>query len=246
MASYYQPTNDPARIHLLQSTLATLRGHRANGSDPRLIQPGTINQLEPTLQAFLDARAGKTNAEATWRNAMHTVDEEIERLSVEIRALWKRLRLQVHHAHLPPGILTYYGFLQQATFPRPNTRQGWLLMAQTLLTGDSQATAAGHTSLLGESSLPALYEAATLAADHFHQSGVARQAARQRLRNARATVNQLCRTLLNELRFALLDEAPTDRRAIMRTYGVPMRARPGEFSEAEEPAAAIEMAVAAD
>jgi len=233
MASYYQPRNDDERAALLQMSLTAIQyestqpGETA-GVGRRLLPEETVARLGSVLTAFAAARHQKAEAAAVRRNAMHAANQAAKRLKVEIRSVWQRLRLQVQNELIPPGMLTYYGFLQQARFPTPRNRQGWFALAETLLAGDERAIAAGHAALFNRSELVNLQGEATAAAQALQLAEVALHRAQTQLRQQRNVAAQLCRTVINDLRHALHEDPPAQRRQIMRTYGVPVQATPGE------------------
>ena len=219
MPKLIRPTSDNDRLQLLQRSLrAGIKD--AEAGRPRLAPP-TLTRLTKLTACFDGTLRAAVDAEAAWRAAAQQATGARAALEVEIRTIWQRLRVQSRRQLIAPQVLTYYGLDQRGRLPAyPKRHDDWLLLAQQLLQGDTEAQAAGHPPQLNRDELQRLYDEAQVVTTALNQALLDHQATRKQLRADRDTVQAQIRAVVSELRHALHADTPSHRREVMRAYGL--------------------------
>lgn len=215
MSKISLPTSDAERLAFLEQAL-TAAQEAANA----LLPTETIQRIGPQTSAFVAARNALIEAKAGQREATSEANQTVRMLNEYIHQIWQAVQVQVRWQQLSPTVLTYYQLQVDGSGPSRSANANWVDIANRLLTGAQRATAAGFTVNVDITPLQQTSDLAqaALTAVTVTRNNLVR--AQQEVHTERRAIVKLIRHILSDLRYALRDESPVQRRQHMRAYGV--------------------------
>jgi len=238
MPSYERPRTDTQRLALLQQAALAGQSGGAEGGVAGYLSPATLKRLNTFLTTYRTQLQQWQALDGQRRDARLACDEPLAQVEVQIRTLWSALRLQVRRRQQSAAIYTFYGLNQQGRRAHPKGRAPWLLLAQQIQAGDDAAMAAGYAGMLNRHQLDEAILALSATLTQLATLEQSYQQAYQTLQGTRTRADQLCKEVVSELRHALRNLDPPQRRQIMRSYGLTFRADTGEVLGPQPPAPA--------
>ena len=228
-AGVQYPTNDADRLTFLRTALAVAQQDQSLGR-PRL-HMDTLAELASQAQAFDTARQEVIQAKAAHAQARATADTANRILQAQVRQVWSTVNWRVRWKGVSNQSRTFYGLPQDGPTPFPTNRSGWLAVAEQILIGDPQAVEAGFESAVDAAALQPLHDQAQTTVEAVAATKQDLRLAQKQLAALRRSVDQLVRRIVQDLRYALRDEARSLQREIMRTYGIRFERSPGEAED---------------
>lgn len=218
------PTSDAERLTFLEQVLIAVQD-----TSTALLPTATIQNIRERTIVFAEARHSMIEARAKQREATATATKAVRLLNEYIHQIWQTVTIQVRWQQLSPTVLTYYQLQVDGSGPGRNSDANWIDIAKRMVTGAEQAATAGFTvNLVDMASLQGALEQAqtALAAVTVARNNLVQ--AQQQMHEQRQTISSLIRHTVSDLRYALRDEAPIQRRQRMRAYGIRFRYEEGE------------------
>jgi len=231
MPVLFKPTNDESRLSLLVTSSNTAQADQTAGNSYLSQETlASINTLKAEFESLIKTESGLLAGRS---KEIREKNEAMARLNTFIRDIWEVLKRRVSRNSEPAEVLTYYGLPLDGTV-RPSLSENEILtLAATIIDGDTKALGAGYAAISCPSALElnAVLESAKKEAGDIAMADRQYSNAQKDLAKARQSVDTLIDDIIAELDFALRKLEASNRRRIMRTYGVSYKYSLGETTD---------------
>jgi len=228
-----KPTNDESRLNLLVTSENTAQADQSAGN-AYLTQEtlASINNLKNNLESQIKAVTGLLAGRA---KEVREKNEALSVLNTYIRDIWEVLKRRVYRNNEPAEVLTYYGLPLDGSVPSIITDSEIFSLAATILEGDSKAVASGYQAITCPSAvdLKIVLDSAQKEVSDIAPADRQYNTAQSNLADTRQQVDTLINDIIAELEFNMRKLAASNRRRIMRTYGVTYKYASGEITETD-------------
>jgi len=236
MPVYVAPYSDSLRQTFLKKSLETAASDAAAGI--HLISQTLVDELTAFFPDFNEKVKSVNSALGGRMRETNEAQEAVNLLSVYIRDFWEVLRRRTARMNHSIDVLAYYGLSQDGYNPAVTVREEWLTIAERLVEGEKTALSRGFPPMSNPSvaEVTAMAESARKELSEISGADRVYDAAQKAAAALRPRADELITEVMDELRFALRKQNPSNQRRVMRSYGANYRYLPGEQAEeAEEP-----------
>jgi len=223
-----KPSNDANRLNMLNMTVSTGTSDLAAGNN--YLSEETLNEVAAKALEFNTELLSGTGSAGDRSKEVREKNEAVKKLETFTRDMWEVIKRRVFRNNEPAEVLSYYQLPLDGTVPKVIKEDEIFTLAAKVIEGDSKAVGAGYSMAV----CPSAAELGTILAAAQKEANDVAQADRQLdkaykdMAVVREQADEIIDDIIAELEYNLRKLEPSNRRRVMRTYGVSFKYAPGE------------------
>lgn len=232
-----KPTNDSARHLFLQRAIAASKVDTLAGNN--YLSAATVAEITAVSAALTTALAAAGDQGSKRSRELREKTTALRELEWFVRDTWEGVDRRTRRLKHDISVLKHYDLPLDGVMPHTGGQINWIARAQTIITGDGNAVAAGFPPMANPSAaeVQVALDSAIAETDEAVFADRLHDQAQEAVAALRPQADEMIDVIMLELRLNLRGKSAESQRRIMRTYGATFAYLEGEAVDAEDTAA---------